>query len=109
MYQKSPKNPEICHTKSSLTLMRDILTLEYGTKNFFLDYERSTQGLLISGKNLKIAVWEHQKFCPFRYDRKKIESAISPKFITGDPNFFLATHRPLRDLQTTTKKIFLFY
>jgi hypothetical protein len=56
MYQKSPQNPEICHTKSSLTLTRDILAFEYGHQNFFLDYERSTQGLLISGKNLKIAV-----------------------------------------------------
>ena len=106
MYQKSPKNPEICHTKNSLTLMRDILTFEYGHQIFFLDYERSTQGLLISGKNLKIAVWQHQKFCPFRYDRKKIQSAISPKFINGNPKFFLATLRPLRDLQTTTQKIF---
>ena len=39
-----------------LTLMRDILSFEYGPEFFFLDYERSTQGLLISGKNLKIAV-----------------------------------------------------
>ena len=56
MYQIFPKTPNICHTKNSLTLMRDILTFEYGPENFFLDYERSTQGLLISGKNLEIAV-----------------------------------------------------
>ena len=106
MYQKFPKTPNICHTKNSLTLMRNILTLEIHDKIFFLDYERSTQGLLISGQNLKIAVWQHQKFCPFRYDRKNIQSAISPKFINGNPKFFLATLRPLRDLQTTTQKIF---
>ena len=36
---------------------------------------------------------------------KKIKSAISPKFICGDPKFFLAILRPLRDLQTTTKNL----
>ena len=35
---------------------------------------------------------------PFRYDRKKIESAISPNDIIGDPNFFLVSLRPLWDL-----------
>ena len=53
---KIPKNPEICHPKSSLTLTRDILSFEYGRENFFLAYERSTQGLLISGPNSKIPV-----------------------------------------------------
>ena len=106
MYQKFPKTPNICHTKNSLTLMRDILTLEIHDKNFFLDYERSTQGLLISGQNLKIAVWQHQKFCPFRYDRKKIQSAISPKFINGNPNFFWPPLDPLGTFKPPQKKIF---
>ena len=108
LYQKSPKISKIYHTKSSLTLTRNILTLEIHYKFFFLDYERSTQGLLISGWNLKIAVWEHQKFCPFRYDRKKIESAISPKFITGDPNFFWPPIDPLGTFKPPLKKYFYF-
>ena len=97
MYQKSPQNPEICHTKSSLTLTRDILTYEYGHQNFFLDYERSTQGLLISGKNLKIAVWQTQWLACLDMT-EKIEIAISPNLYLWRPQFFLVTLRPLRDL-----------
>ena len=105
MYQKCPKIPQIYHIKNSLTLTRDILSYVRDNRFFLFDYERSTQGLLISGWNSKIAVWQHWNFCPFRYDRKKIKSAISPKFICGDPKFFLAILRPLRDLQTTTKNL----
>ena len=35
---------------------------------------------------------------PFRYDRKKIESAISPNYIIGNPNFFLVSLKPFWDL-----------
>ena len=46
-------------------------------------------------KNPRIA---NSMASPFRYDRKKIESAISPNDIIGDPNFFLVSLRPLWDL-----------
>ena len=36
-------------------------------------------------KNPRIA---NSMASPFRYDRKKIESAISPNYVIGDPNFF---------------------
>ena len=109
MYQKSPQNPEICHTKSSLTLTRDILAFEYGHQNFFLDYERSTQGLLISGKNLKIAFGETQWLACLDMTEKKLKLPYLPIYTNGDPNFFWSLLDPLGTFRTPQKNLILFY
>ena len=46
---------------------------------------------------------------PFRYDRKKIESAISPNYIIGDPNFFWSALDPFGTFRPPQKILILFY
>ena len=45
---------------------------------------------------------------PFRYARKKIEIAISPNFIIGDPNFFGSPLDPLGTFQPPKNFLILF-
>ena len=46
---------------------------------------------------------------PFRYDRKKIESAISPNYIIGDPNFFWSALDPFGTFRPPQKILILIF
>ena len=74
------------------------LDFHVGARNFFSwlwKIHSRTIDFRSKFKNRRIA---NSMASPFRYDRKKIESAISPNYIIGDPNFFWVTLRPLGDL-----------
>ena len=109
MYQKSPKIPQIFHIKNSLTLTCDILSYVKDNRIFLFDYERSTQGLLISGKNLKIAFGETQWLACLDMTEKKLKLPYLPIYINGDPNFFWSLLDPLGTFRTPQKNLILFY
>ena len=85
--------------------MRDISSFKYGHQNFFLDYERSTQGLLISGQNLKIANRQTQWLARLDMPEKKLKLPFLPILLLATLIFFGSPLDPLGTFQPP--KIFL--
>ena len=104
MYQKSPQNPEIRHKKSSLTLTRNILTLEIHYKIFFLIMKDPLKDYWFQVEIQKSPYGNIEIFARLDMTEKKLKVPFLLSLFVATLIFFLAILRPLRDLQTTTKK-----
>ena len=92
-----------------MTLTHDILTFRYGPEIFFLDYGRSTQGLLISGRNLKISNRQMLRLALQDMPEKNLKLRFLPILLLVTLIFLGSPLDPLGTLKPPKKNLILFY